>query len=373
MNEAATRSPSSATHSEGDALAIVEAWQARVRDAVARRKPLCIRGGGSKDFYGEAPQGDFLDTRACSGIVDYDPTELVITVRAGTLLREVESVMAQHGQMLAFEPPHFGSDVATIGGAVAAGLSGPRRPYAGAVRDLVLGVRIVDGQGADLRFGGRVMKNVAGFDVSRLLAGAMGTLGIMVEVSLKCLPQPRAEQTLVWEMTAAEALRHVNEWSVKPHPISATCHYRGRLHVRLSGAEPAVVAAARALGGTAMEEGRAFWRALRDHAMPPFDQPTELWRMSVRATAPPLDVMGEQVIEWGGALRWVVCASRPDVVELRRLAAAYGGHATLFRARERHVAVFQPLNETLMGIHRRLKATFDPAGILNRGRLYPDL
>ncbi|MEP7205817.1 MAG: glycolate oxidase subunit GlcE [Casimicrobiaceae bacterium] len=348
---------------------IVADWQARIREAAAAAIPVHIRGGGTKDFYGEAPLGERLDTTDYAGIVDYDPTELVITVRAGTRLDHLEAAMAEHGQMLAFEPPHFGAG-ATMGGTVASGLSGPRRPYAGAVRDLVLGVRILDGKGDDLTFGGRVMKNVAGFDVSRLMAGAMGTLGVLLDVSLKCLPLPRVERSLVFELGAADAITRMNAWSATPMPISATCHHGDRLWVRLSGAEPAVAAAAQTLGGESVSDADSFWRSVRDQTAPYFTSAPTLWRLSVRSTAPVVDVIGETLTEWGGAVRWVAGDAPIDPGKLRRLAAEQGGHATLFRAADKSPGVFTPLPDALMAIHRRIKATFDPAGILNRGRLY---
>jgi glycolate oxidase FAD binding subunit len=278
--------------------------------------------------------------------------------------------MAAQGQMLAFEPPHFGTG-ATLGGAVASGLSGPRRPYAGAVRDLVLGVRLLDGRGEDLRFGGRVMKNVAGFDVARAMAGAMGTLGVLVEVSLKCLPLPKAEATLVFECAADEAVRRVNEWSGKPLPVSATCHQGRRLAVRLSGAAPAVQAAARTMGGELMADHAAFWHDVREHALPFFRDASALWRLSVRSTAAPGDLGGETLVEWGGALRWLAARDGVDVQRIRRWASEQGGHATLFRASDKAAGVFHPLPAALVEVHKRLKANFDPAGVLNRGRLYP--
>ncbi len=352
----------------------IASWQERIRAAGAAGTPLRIRGGGTKDFYGEPPVGELLDTRDYAGIVDYEPTELVITARAGTSLAEIERAMAGRGQMLAFEPPHYGAD-ATLGGAVAAGLSGPRRPYAGAVRDLVLGVRLLDGRGEDLRFGGRVMKNVAGFDVSRLMAGALGTLGVVLEVSIKCLPQARAEATRVLECSAEDSIRKTNEWGGQPLPLSATCHVRGRLWVRLSGAAPAVDAAAAKIGGAAVDASEAPWRALRDHAHPFFAAAREasavLWRLSVRSTAPLADLGGEQLIEWGGAQRWLVAGPRTEAATVRAWAQSQGGHATLFRGADKSAGVFHPLSPALLGVHRRLKQTFDPQGILNRGRLYP--
>lgn len=357
---------------------VVASWQARIRAAVAAGSPLRIRGGGTKDFYGQALTGDVLDTTSCEGIVDYDPTELVMTVRAGTRLAHVERTMRAEGQMIACEPPRFGDD-ATIGGFVASGLSGPRRPYAGAVRDLVLGVRIIDGKGDDLRFGGRVMKNVAGFDVSRLMTGALGTLGVITEVSLRCVPMPKAETTRVFQCSADEAIRMTNEWGSKPLPLTATAYHAGRLAVRLSGAAPAVEAAVAKIGGMALpgnDRGGAFWRSVREQTQPFFlaaQAPgATLWRLSVKPTAPYTDLDGEQLIEWGGALRWLHAGERTDPARVRQWAKSHGGHATLYRAADKTSGVFQPLGEVVHALHRRLKAAFDPAGVLNPGRLYPD-
>ncbi len=354
--------------------AILAGLQARIRAAAAAKSPLVVRGGGSKDFYGQDTAGDVLDTAPYAGIVDYDPTELVITARAGTRLADIEREMRARGQMLACEPPRFGGN-ATLGGLVAAGLSGPRRPYAGAVRDIVLGVRVLDGKGEDLAFGGRVMKNVAGFDLPRLMTGALGTLGVLTEVSLKCLPLPKAEATRVLECSADDAIRLMNQWGGKPLPVSATCHHAGRLAVRLSGAPPAVDAAAAKIGGTAMADCDAFWESLRDQTHPHFTavhSGAPLWRLSVKATAPHADLGGDQLIEWSGALRWLAAGERTDPARVRAWAAGSGGHATLFRAADKSGGAFHPLPEMVLALHRRLKAAFDPAGILNRGRLYPD-
>jgi glycolate oxidase FAD binding subunit len=348
-------------------------WQARLRASTASKTPLRIRGGGTKDFYGETPLGVVFETGAYSGIVDYDPTELVITARAGTPLVEVEQAMAAQRQMLAFEAPQFGAG-ATLGGTIAAGLSGPRRPFAGAVRDVVLGVRMLDGRGDDLRFGGRVMKNVAGFDVARLMCGALGTLGVLTEVSIKCLPLPRSEATRTFELSVDESIRRVNEWGAQPLPVSATCFVAGTLCVRLSGAEPAVQAAASRLGGETISDGPAFWRSIRDHAHAFFTDAIQggasLWRLSVKSTAPHADLGAEQLIEWGGALRWLCASARTDAVRLRAWARDHGGHATLFRAGDKSIGVFDPLPAPLLAIHRRLKAEFDPHRILNPGRMY---
>jgi len=359
--------------------AVVAGWQARIRAAAVSRTTLRIRGGGTKDFYGQALEGDVLDTTPCEGIIDYDPTELVITVRAGTRLAHVERTLRAEGQMLACEPPRFG-DEATIGGFVAAGLSGPRRPYAGAVRDIVLGVRVVDGKGDHLSFGGRVMKNVAGFDVARLMTGALGTLGIITEVSLKCLPMPKAETTRVFQCSADEAIRMTNEWGGKPLPITATAYHAGHLAVRLSGAASAVEAAVGKIGGSPLpgnDSGGAFWRSVKEQTQPFFlagAQPSaSLWRLSVKSTAPYTDLGGEQLIEWGGALRWLLAKDHAEAARLREWARGHGGHATLYRAGDKTIGAFQPLPEALAVLHRRLKGAFDPAGILNPHRMYADL
>ena len=352
---------------------LIPQWQERVRNAQVTGIPLRIRGGGTKDFYGERLEGEVFDVSAHTGIVDYDPTELVITARGGTRLVDIEATLKEAGQMLAFEPPQFG-DEATLGGCVATGLSGPRRPYAGAVRDFVLGVRVIDGKGDNLRFGGKVMKNVAGFDVSRLMTGALGTLGVLLEVSLKCLPCPKAETTLMFEMSAPEAVRKINEWTGQPLPLSASAWHEERLYVRLSGAEAAVGAARDKLGGQqlAAADGDDWWRSLREQQMAFFATAGQLWRLSVKPTAPFTDLGAFQMMEWGGALRWLNAVSLADTVTVREWAQDNGGHATLFRSASRRAGVFQPLQPALLDIHRRLKETFDPAGILNRGRMYPD-
>jgi glycolate oxidase FAD binding subunit len=351
-----------------DALA---ALAEAIRAAAADGRRLRTRGGGTKDFYGQALEGEILDTRGCTGIVAHDPTELVVTVRGGTPLDELEAALAAKGQMLAFEPPHFGAG-ATIGGAVAAGLSGPRRAAAGAVRDFVLGVRLLDGRGQALAFGGQVMKNVAGYDVSRVMAGALGTLGVITEVSLKVLPIPVAEATLRFELPEDRAIEAVNKWAGRPLPISATAYADGDLAVRLSGAAAAVRAGREKLGGAPLEPERAarFWRGIRDHEDAFFAGPEPLWRLSVPSATPPLGLEGRALVEWGGALRWL--KSSAEARTLRDAAARAGGHATLFRGGDKSVGAFHPLAPAVATIHRRLKAEFDPRGVLNRGRMYPD-
>ncbi len=344
-------------------------FQDVIRDAAARRAPLRLRGGGSKDFFGHDPRGALLDTRSYAGIVDYEPAELVVTARCGTSLSEVERALEERGQFLPFEPPHFGA--ATFGGCVAAGLSGPRRASAGALRDFVLGVKLIDGRGRALDFGGRVMKNVAGYDVSRLAAGSLGTLGLIAEASVKVLPKPGLEATLRFAFAQKPALEAMNRWAGQPLPVSASAWRDEVLWIRLSGNEPAVRAAVAKLGGERVDGAEGFWRSVREHGDPFFQGGDPLWRLSVPSTTPPLGLPGRELIEWGGALRWL--KSTTPAAEIREAAKRASGHATLFRAAEKPVGAFSSVDPLLLGLHRALKAEFDPAGILNPGRLYPEL
>jgi len=359
----------------------------RVQSARAAGAQLCIRGGGTKDFYGEAPQGDVLDTRLLEGISSYEPTELVVTARCGTALTELEALLAAQGQCLPFEPPHFGEPAAptrgrgaTVGGMVAAGLSGPSRAAVGSVRDHVLGATLLNGRAEVLSFGGQVMKNVAGYDVSRLLAGSLGTLGVILEVSLKVMPIAPATVTLRLEMDQASAITRLNEWGGLPLPLNASAWWAGNLIVRLRGALAAVQAARARLGGDLVEPEFAgpFWDGLRNHddeffvaARAAIAGGARLWRLSVPSTAPPLALAGELMLEWGGAQRWLCSAMPADAV--RDAAAKVGGHATLFAATDKSPGAFAPLRSPLDRIHRELKKSFDPSALFNPGRLYPDL
>ncbi|NLD69323.1 MAG: glycolate oxidase subunit GlcE [Limnobacter sp.] len=367
----------------------------RILAADADRTPLRIRGGGSKDFYGNTPQGELLETGGYRGIVDYEPTELVITARCGTPLAELEAALAERGQWLPFEPPAFAAQDsgATIGGVVAAGLSGPGRQSAGAVRDYVLGAAMIDARGNALHFGGQVMKNVAGYDVSRLLCGSLGMLGVIAEVSLKVMPRPAASATVAIRIGAKDALRCLNEWGGRPLPISASAWHDDVLRLRLSGARAAVESATSGFahdhGAVRLDdaEAAAYWSALRHQTLPFFvlpDEPvpprpgtadapraTALWRLSVPSTAAPLSLPGEQLIEWGGAQRWWRTDAEESLV--RQAAARVGGHATLFRGGDRSAGVFTPLKPAALELHRRLKAAFDPNGIFNPGRLVAGL
>jgi glycolate oxidase FAD binding subunit len=350
-----------------------------VQTARAAKAGLRIVGGGTKDFYGNLLQGDLLDIKPLAGISNYEPSELVVTVRAGTLLDELEATLAGKGQHLAFEPPRYVAR-GTVGGMVAAGLAGPARASAGGVRDHVLGATLLNGKGQVLTFGGQVMKNVAGYDVSRALAGSMGTLGVICEVSLKVLPVPTATATIRFECEQAEALRRLNAWGGQPLPIGASAWWAGMLVLRLSGARAAVEAALAQLGGDVIDAplAAAFWRGLRDHGDEFFataakaeDQGAALWRLGLPQTAAPLTLPGEQLIEWGGAQRWL--STSADAATVRAAAEQAGGHATLFRAKDKSAGAFHPLSPALEQIHRGLRDSFDPERVFNRGRLYASL
>jgi glycolate oxidase FAD binding subunit len=346
----------------------------RVSAAHNAHRPLRLRGAGTKDFYGEdSSQGELVDLRTYRGIVDYEPTELVITARCGTPLSEIEAALNDRGQFLAFEPPCFNGDP-TLGGVIASGLSGPRRMYAGAARDFVLGVMLLDARGEILRFGGQVMKNVAGFDVSRLLCGSLGILGVITEVSLKVLPRPRAEETLRFEMSAREAVEAFNRWSGQPLPLSAAAWCGGIAWVRLSGATTAVRAAHERLGGELVDPASAakWWNSLRHSTHPIFNSAT-LWRLSVPDTTPPLELPGEPLIDWGGALRWYAGDVGADARDARAIASAAGGTALCWRGPPPTGGRFHPLQPTVAALHRRLKQQFDPHGIFNPGRMIAGL
>jgi glycolate oxidase FAD binding subunit len=339
----------------------------QVREAGRAGRPLRIRGGDSKAFYGRESAGEPLDLAGHRGILSYEPTELVITARAGTPLAEIEDALDAEGQMLPFEPPRFAT-TSTIGGAVASGLAGPRRPWGGAPRDLLLGIRMLDGRGQELRFGGEVMKNVAGYDLSRLMAGALGTLGVLLEVSLKVLPRPALEHTLSLEVGGRAALDLAARLQQRPLPLTGAFHLGERLYLRLA----AVPQSARQLAaelGAERSEGNPVWDGLRDQTLAFFRSPLPLWRLSVPPASRP-SIPGEGITDWGGAQRWV-CADTP-AESIRAAAEAVGGHATLFRNRGRTSEVFHPLATPVAALHRRLKAVFDPQGILNPGRLYPE-
>ena len=360
---------------EGKALgALVDC----VRAARADRRMLDIRGGNTKSFYGGTQRGEALDITPLSGISSYEPTELVVTVRGGTALADLEMALAEKGQCLPFEPPRFGMQ-GTVGGMVAAGLAGPARACVGGVRDYVLGAKLLNGRAELLAFGGTVMKNVAGYDVSRALAGSMGVLGVICEVSLKVLPVAPATLTLRLAADQAGAIRRLNEWGGQPLPLNASAWWDGMLVVRLSGAHAAVKAAHATIGGEVIDKTSAasFWAGLRDHqdeffigAAKAVDSGAVLWRLSVPATTAPLKLSGEQLLEWGGAQRWI-CTTAPATL-LREVAALAGGHAVLFRSHVKSAGAFAPLTPALARIQRQLHKAFDPDGLFNPGRLLPE-
>lgn len=338
----------------------------QVRRALEKNTPLRIRGAGSKDFLGRPVAGEALDTRAHRGILRFEPTELVLTARAGTPLQELVAALDEQDQMLPFEPPLFDGR-ATLGGALATGLSGPRRPWVGALRDFVLGSRVITGFGQHLRFGGEVMKNVAGYDVSRLMAGSFGCLGLVTEVSLKVLPKPRQSRSLRLEMSAERALAQLAEWGREPLPISAACHDGQALHLRLEGGEGSVAAAAARFGGDALDDG--YWDDLREQRLPFFAGPGPLWRLSLPPLVASLRLPGEQLLDWGGAQRWL--KSDIDAASLRAAVSDAGGHAVCYRGAPPS-GPFHPLSPGLLRYHRQLKAALDPQGIFNPGRMYAE-
>ena len=334
-----------------------------VKAAAQKRTPLTIAGSGSKRFYTGKPEGESLDVTGHRGIVSYEPTELVVTARAGTPLAEIEAALSEKGQMLGFEPPYFGA-AATLGGTIACGFSGPRRPYAGSTRDFVLGTKIINGKGEILKFGGEVMKNVAGYDVSRLMVGALGTLGVLLEISLKVLPKPAKELTLSFETPADKAIATMNAWAGRPLPLSAACHLDNTLYIRLSGTEPGVRAASTKLGGAVVENGDGFWRELREHQRNFFQNDIPLWRLSVPPATAPINLPGKWLIDWGGAQRWL--KSDTAATNVQQHAEQAGGYAALFRHGTRNGATFHPLPAQLVTLHQNLKRAFDPDGIINR-------
>lgn len=339
----------------------------QVNQALHSATLLRIQGADSKAFLGRPMTGEALDTRSHRGIVSYDPTELVITARCGTPLSELAAALDAAQQMLPCEPPSFGSH-ATVGGMVASGLSGPRRPWAGSVRDYVLGTRVITGHGKHLRFGGEVMKNVAGYDLSRLMAASYGALGVITEVSLKVLPKPRQALSISLEIDPDRALQRLAQWGQEPLPISAACHDGQRLHLRLEGGEGSVAAAHDRLGGELLDA--AYWADLNEQRLVFFAQGQPLWRLSLPNNTAPLALPGQQLIDWGGAQRWL--KSDADAAFIRRVVEEVGGHATCYTP-DQTDSPFQPLPAALMRYHRTLKQQLDPKGIFNPGRLYAEL
>lgn len=352
---------------------LISDWQETIRQAHSANTPLQIVGSGSKQFYGPRSNGKVLDVTGNQGVVAYEPSELVVTVKGGTPLRELEALLAQSNQFLAFEPPHFGEN-ATVAGAIASGLAGPRRATVGSLKDFVLGAKIIDGKGDHLTFGGQVMKNVAGYDVSRVIAGSFGSLGVIDELSIKVLPVPEASVTLALQLDQEKALNLFNTYAGQPLAISATTWVDNVAYIRLSGAQEAIDAGSQKIGGEALDANTAdaFWHSIKEQTHEWFnaDKSGHLWRLSVPSTHPVLnDIESPAFVEWGGALRWVY--SEASESEIRGIVSAAGGTANIFRAKGQVAgSAFHPLPIPMLRLQQRLKSAFDPAGILNAGRIY---
>jgi glycolate oxidase FAD binding subunit len=345
-----------------------EALIAAVAQAFASKTPLYIAGGNSKrDMLGRRCEAKLLDLSGHHGIVDFQPSELVITVRAGTPLVDIEQTLAPEGLCLAFDPPQFGG-TATAGGTLACNLSGPGRPWAGSIRDAVLGVRLINGRAELLKFGGQVMKNVAGYDVSRLQAGAMGTLGVITEISLKEQPQPESVASLAFEVSRQDAIETMNRRAGEPKPLTGAFWYKGRMYLRLAGSASAVENTARLWGGERLPKSTDLWTSLREMTLSLFKGDAPLWRASHKPTAPAWESPQEQLIDWCGAQRWF-CGDF-DLDALQGTTASAGGHIMLFRGGDRLGEVRQRLNTAEQRLQGRIKHSFDPEGIFNPGRLY---
>jgi glycolate oxidase FAD binding subunit len=340
-----------------------------IQEALDEKKALQICAGNTKQFYGRSINGTSISLAQHTGIIEYEPSELYVTARSGTPLSEIEKAVTDQNQILPCEPPHFGGS-ATLGGSIACGLAGPRRVSAGHVRDCVLGIEIVNGKGELLRFGGKVMKNVAGYDVSRLMCGALGTLGIIMTVSLRLLPKPESEQTIALSVDFETAVNKLNHWANTPIPITASFYDGKELFIRLSSSTTAVKACTKSIGGEITDTGHLLWNSIKEHEHSFFTTQNPLWRISVPPNTQKLNLPGEHVMEWNGALRWY--SSDADEQTIRIEAERVGGHATLFKGDITH-QVFHPLPKTSMKVHKKLKQVFDPAGILNPGKMFAEV
>ena len=344
--------------------------QQTVLDHASRQSGLAIAGGNSKSFYGREISGTPLNMSDYNGFINYDPSELVITVKSGTRVRAVIDRLAESGQMLPFEPPVF-SEHSTIGGVVAAGLSGPARAWTGSVRDYVLGITCINGRGQVLRFGGQVMKNVAGYDASRLITGSLGTLAVILEISFKVLPIPETEETVYLDMDQKRAIDYMANLNVRPLPVSGTCFYKDRLYIRLSGSRAGVDAALDQLDGDLLDD-KSFWQSLRDQQLGFFESGEDvLWRLSLPQATAPLPLDGEPLLEWGGALRWLKSAQSAE--QIRDLVVRHGGTATQFRNADRSGQIFHPLSPVVHRLNQNIKRSFDPDKIFNPQRMYQDI
>lgn len=351
--------------------------QEQISEAYQISSPLVIMANGNKSFYGHTSEGTPLVVSQHSGIINYEPTELVLTARAGTPLNEIEALLDKHDQQLAFEPPHFQKEAdpgeqqpATLGGTIACGLSGPARANNGAARDFVLGCEIINGKGEQLKFGGQVMKNVAGYDIARLICGSLGTLGVILNVSLKVLPKPETEKSLSFTVSRKQAYQKLNQWNSKPYPITASCYYDGQLTVRLAGNTQAVKATQSKLGGDSLNNSTRFWQAVKEQQHPFFKTDNALWRISIKPCANiniDTDKLG-WLTEWHGALHWIKTNTPAKI--LRQQIENLGGHATLFRNPHSQDEIFHPSPEPLFVLQQNIKKAFDPKNILNRNKMY---
>ena len=340
---------------------------ASIEQANTAQQTLQIQGGGSKSFYGNEISANTLDVSNNTGIVEYEPSELFITARNGTLLSEIEATLEANNQILPFEPPHF-SPSATLGGAVACGLSGPRRPFASSLRDCILGVNIVNGKGEYLEFGGKVMKNVAGYDASRLMCGALGTLGVLTQVSIRVAPKPQAEITLALDINQNEALNKMNAWAQTQLPISATYFNNDILHVRIASLEKNIEKIHKQIGGEKISSSEEFWKSVKNHQSEFFQTDQPLWRIIMPNNTPPLSINGESCIEWNGGLRWIITTE--DAQHITNQCQAFKGYASLFKANSKPNDCLAEINPNLKKLHLNLKTAFDPNRILNPGRMY---
>ena len=337
-----------------------------VKHAHDTKQPLNIQAGNSKAFYGNHVDGQIIKTSDLDGIIEYQPSELYITAYASTSLQTIEDTLDEHNQILSFEPPHY-SNSATIGGAIASGFSGPRRPYGDAIRDCILGTNIINGKGEYLSFGGKVMKNVAGYDVSRLMCGAFGTLGIITQASIKVQPKPKHECTLLFEFSEEQALNKIHSWLSELIPVTASYYENNHLWIRLSGLEKTLNNIHKQIGGEEISSNKEFWQSIKNHQTDFFHSNTPLWRCIIPHNSP-FTINGDSSFEWNGSLRWIKSTETADTIF--SACQKYRGHASLFRSSSKPTDCLAPMNPQLQTIHQKLKHAFDPEKILNPGRMY---
>ncbi|MEE9310684.1 MAG: glycolate oxidase subunit GlcE [Cocleimonas sp.] len=351
---------------------ISQILQQQVKEAIASKEPLYIHGGNSKLFYGNKVDAKPLDISQHSGVVSYEPTELCITVQAGTRLRDIVDLLAEHQQILPFEPPMY-SENTTIGGAIATGISGPRRAYTGSVRDAILGVQMINGDGDIVNFGGQVMKNVAGYDLSRLMVRSQGTLGVILNVSLRLLPKPTHDVTVGFETSASEAIEYFQNLRTQQLPITATAWFDGQAFIRLSASEATTISSQKRMGLAQANTSKTFWQDIRDHKhefFKAFDKP--LWRLSLPTAAGNIaNSDDKQLIEWGGAQRWLSSNAPSNIIQ--GMIGKHDAHATLFASTVPDTQIFPELDPLLLKIHKQLKNKMDPHGIFNPNRIYQGL